>query len=145
MASLGLIDADYTEWFVAGVDISGIREFQNTPKTVANLQLRKEWESNLFNRPGSISVIGGASFKDNMFQFEIPNPLLDTDAYTLLDLSLRWRDDDGHYSLSLHGRNLTDEEYKVASYDFPTLGLEGIQSVFYGNPRMITLTGTVSF
>lgn len=145
MASLGLIDAEYTEWFVSGVDISGSREFQNTPKTVANLQFRKEWESGLFNRPGSISVIAGASFKDNMFQFEIPNPLLDTDAYTLVDLSVGWRDDDDNYSLSLHARNLTDENYKVASYDFPTLGLEGVQSAFYGNPRMITLTGTVSF
>jgi len=145
MASLGLIDADYTEWFVAGVDISGIREFQNTPKTVANLQLRKEWDSNLFNRPGSISVIGGASFKDNMFQFEIPNPILDTDAYTLIDLSVVWRDDDDRYSLSLHGRNLTDEEYRVASYDFPTLGLEGVQSAFYGNPMTVTLTGKMNF
>ncbi len=145
MASIGMIDADYTEWFVSGVDISGSRYFQNTPDMVANLQLRKEWESNLFGRPGSISVIGGASHKDDMFQFEVPNPLLDTEPYTLVDLSVGWRDDDGHYSLSLHGRNLTDEEYKIASYDFPTLGLEGVQSAFYGNPRMITLTGTVSF
>lgn len=145
MASLGMIDADYTEWFVAGADISGSRYFQNTPEVVANLQLRKEWESNLFSRPGSISVIAGASFKEDMFQFEIPNSLLDTQSYTLVDLSVGWRDDDDHYSLSLHARNLTDEEYKVASYDFPTLGLEGVQSAFYGNPRMITLTGTVSF
>ena len=145
MGSLGIIDAEYTEWLVAGVDISASREFQNTPELVANLQLRKEWSSNLFSRPGSISLIGGVSYKDDMYQFEIPNPLLDTDAYTLVDLSLGWRDDDGHYSLSLHGRNLTDEEYKIASYDFPTLGLEGVESAFYGNPRIITLTGTVSF
>jgi iron complex outermembrane receptor protein len=145
MASYGMIDADYTEWFVSGVDISGSRYFQNTPDSVANLQVRKEWDSNLFSRPGSISVIAGASYKDDMFQFEIPNSTLDTDPYTLVDLSIGWRDDDDHYSLSLHARNLTDEEYKVASYDFPTLGLEGVQSAFYGNPRMITLTGSVSF
>lgn len=145
MASLGLIDADYTEWFVAGVDISGSRYFQNTPEVVANVQLRKEWNSNLFNKPGSIALIGGASFKEDMFQFEIPNALLDTEPYTLIDLSLGWKDDEGRYSLSLHGRNLTDEEYKVASYDFPTLGLEGVQSAFYGNPRTVTLTGAMNF
>jgi len=127
MASLGLIDAEYTEWIVA------------------NIQLRKEWDSNLFNKPGSIALIGGASFKEDMFQFEIPNSLLDTEPYTLIDLSLGWKDDEGRYSLSLHGRNLTDEEYKVASYDFPTLGLEGVQSAFYGNPRTITLTGAMNF
>ncbi len=145
MASLGYIDADYTEWVVNGVDISATRFFQNTPEWVANLQLRKEWSSNLFNKSGSIHVIGGVSYKDDMYQFEIPNPLLDTDAYTLVDLSIGWRDDDGKYSLSLHGRNLTDEEYKLASYDFPTLGLEGVQSAFYGNPLTVTLTGTVNF
>ena len=47
--------------------------------------------------------------------------------------------------MSLHGRNLTDEEYKVASYDFPTLGLEGVQSAFYGNPLTVTLTGAMNF
>ncbi|MDJ0759633.1 MAG: TonB-dependent receptor [Woeseiaceae bacterium] len=145
MGSFGYIDAAYTEWFLNDVDISGDREFQNTPEWVANLQIRKEWGTNLFGMPGSISIIGGASYKDDMFQFEIPNPLLDTEDYTLIDLSIGWRDDDGRYSLSLHGRNLTDEEYKVASYDFPTLGLEGVQSAFYGNPMTVTLTGTVNF
>jgi len=144
-ASLGYIDAKYTEWLVAGVDISGDRVFQNTPEWVASLQLRKEWATNLFGRPGGIFVNGGISYKDDMYQFEIPNPLLDTKAYTLVDLSFGWRDDDGRYSIALHGRNLTDEEYKVASYDFPTLGLEGVQSAFYGNPRMVTLTGTMDF
>ena len=145
MASLGFIDAKYTEWFVAGVDISGDRKFQNTPEWVANLQLRKEWDVGMFGRSGTMSVIGGVSYKDDMYQFEIPNPLLDTDAYTLVDLSIGWSDNDDKFSLHLHGRNLTDEHYKVASYDFPTLGLEGVQSAFYGNPRTVTLTGTVNF
>ncbi len=145
MASIGYIDAKYTEWLVNDVDISGDRKFQNTPEWVANLQLRKEWEASLFGKSGSMSVIGGVSYKDDMYQFEIPNPLLDTDAYTLVDLSIGWSDLDDRYSLFLHGRNLTDEEYKVASYDFPTLGLEGVQSAFYGNPRTVTLTGTINF
>jgi iron complex outermembrane receptor protein len=94
---------------------------------------------------GSIFVNGGISYKDDMYQFEIPNPLLDTEAYTLVDLSIGWYGDDGKYSLMLHGRNLTDEEYKVASYDFPTLGLEGVQSAFYGDPLTVALVGTVNF
>jgi len=152
MAALGYIDAKYTEWLVPDpndstqvIDISGERFFQNTPEWVASLTLRKDWATNLFNLAGSFSLIGSASYKDDMFQFEIPNPLLDTEAYTLIDLSFGWEDDDGRYSLALHGRNLTDEEYKVASYDFPTLGLEGVQSAFYGAPRTITLTGIVNF
>lgn len=145
MASFGYIDADYTEWLVAGIDISGERYFQNTPKWTANAQLRKEWDTKLFGMDGSIFVNGGISYKDDMYQFEIPNPLLDTKSYTLVDLSVGWYGDDGKYSLMLHGRNLTDEEYKVASYDFPTLGLEGVQSAFYGDPLTVALVGTVNF
>jgi iron complex outermembrane receptor protein len=50
--------------------------------------------------------------------------------------------------MALHGRNLTDERYKVAGYDFvnenangtftPTLGLEGTLTAFYGDPRTFT-------
>jgi len=62
-----------------------------------------------------------------------------------LDLSLVWEDDDGHWRAGLHGKNLADEEYKVAGYYFPapTLGLEGSVTAFYGNPR--TITGTVEY
>ncbi len=152
MLSFGVIDAKYTEWLLPDpnnpgqqVDVSGDREFQNTPELVGNLTLRQEWGANFFGTTGSFALIGSASYKDDMFQFEIPNPLLDTDAYTLIDLSFVWTADDGSYTLGLHGRNLTDEEYKVASYDFPTLGLEGVQSAFYGAPQTITFTGTFNF
>ena len=47
----------------------------------------------------------------------------------------------------MHGKNLTDEEYKVAGYYYPapTLGLEGSVTAFYGNPRTIAATVDYSF
>jgi hypothetical protein len=41
--------------------------------------------------------------------------------------------------VGLHGKNLTDEEYKVGGYFFPALGLEGTITAFYGNPRQYWL------
>ncbi len=150
---LSWIDAEYTEWLVADtdpgtgepifVDISGDRVFQNTPEWTSNLTLRYEFPLSLFGNSGGLSLIGAASYKDDTFQFEIPNPLTDQDAYTLIDASVVWQSDDGRYRLGFHGKNLTDEEYIVASYDFPTVDNSVIG--FYGAPMTFTLTGTVNF
>ncbi len=147
--ALGLIDADYTEWLEAQtdpntgdpilVDISDSREFQNTPETTLSLNLRYEHPL----ASGSLALISGISYRDSTYQFEIPNPLVDQDSFTLYDLSAVWSSDDGKYELGLHGRNLSDEEYIAASYNFGTV----VNSVigFYGPPRTVSLTGTVNF
>jgi iron complex outermembrane receptor protein len=143
--ALGYIDAEYVEWFVNGVDVSADRVFQNTPELTASFSLRNEWDMNLFSRAGSLVWLGGISYQDDVNQFEIPEPLLDQKAYSLVNMSLVWSSSDDKYQLGLHGKNLGDKEYKVASYNFPTLGLEGVQSAFYGNPRQIIGSLTVNF
>ena len=96
-----------------------------------------------FNRGGTLAVIGSFAYRDDASQFEFPNELLDQDSFTLWDLSVVWEDDDGRWRVGAHGKNLSDEEYKVAGYNFPTLGLEGNVTAFYGNPR--TFTATVEY
>jgi iron complex outermembrane receptor protein len=146
--AFGYIDAEYDEWLVAvgGVltDISGDRSFQNTPETSGNLTLRYEWPLALFGSDGGLALIGSMTHRGDTQQFEYANPLLDQDAYELYDASLVWTADDGRYQLGLHGRNLGDEEYKIAGYDFPTLG-GGTVTAFYGNPRQIYGSMTVRF
>lgn len=147
--AIGVIDADYTEWLEAQtdpgtgepvfVDISDEREFQNTPETTAALNLR--WEVPIGS--GSLATIASASYRGSTYQFEIPNPLTDQDSFTLLDLSLLWTSDDGMFEVGLHGRNLGDEEYIAAAYDFPTVDNSVIG--FYGPPRTITGTFAVNF
>jgi iron complex outermembrane receptor protein len=144
-ASLGYINADYVEWIVNGVDVSGDRVFQNTPEWSASLNLRNEWDMSLFNHTGSFVWIGGISYQDDVNQFEIPEPLLDQKGYSLIDMSFVWSSSDSKYQVGLHGKNLGDKEYKVASYNFPTLGVEGVQSAFYGSPRQIIASFTYNF
>lgn len=151
--SIGYVDADYTEWLVGAtdpvtgdpifVDISDDRVFQNTPEWTGNLTLRYEWPLSLFSNQGSLALIGSASYKDFTYQFEVPQPLVDQPSYTLVDASIVWSADDNRYQLALHGRNLTDEEYVVANYNFATV--DGSVIGFYGNPLTVTLTGTVRF
>lgn len=142
--ALGYIDAEYKQFIDAfGVDVADQRVFQNTPELTASGFVTYEMPMTLFSRAGGLSVIASASYRDDTSQFETPIPLLDQSSYTLWDLSIVWEADDGRLRAGIHGKNLTDEEYKVAGYNFPTLGLEGNVTAFYGNPA--TVTGTVEF
>ncbi len=139
--ALGYLDAEYKEFIDAtGVDVSDQAVFQNTPEWTVHTAATYETPVNLFSMPGTFSVIGSMSYRSEASQFEFPNELLDQGSFTLWDLSLVWEDDDGKWRAGLHGKNLADEEYKVAGYNFPTLGLEGNVTAFYGNPRTATLT-----
>jgi iron complex outermembrane receptor protein len=140
--AIGYIDAEYTEFVDAtGQNVADQRVFQNTPEWTAAGTLTYNVPVNWFGSSGLLGVITTLSYRGDHSQFEIPNPFLDQDSYTLWDLSLVWSDDSGHWQVGAHGKNLTDEEYKVAGYYFPypTLGLEGTVTAFYGNPRQYWL------
>jgi len=138
--AVGYLDAKYKEFINAqGQDVADQAVFQNTPKWTAGGSATYEIPLPI----GTIAVIGAFSYRDKASQFEFPDPLLDQAAYTLWDLSLVWEDNDGHWRAGLHGKNLGDEEYKVAGYSFATLGREGNVTAFYGPPR--TIYGSVEY
>jgi iron complex outermembrane receptor protein len=144
--AIGYLDAEYKEFIDAlNVDVADDAVFQNTPKWTANGSMTFETPMSLFGTSGDFAVITSLSYRDDTSQFEFPDDLLDQESYTLWDLSVVWEADDDRWSVGLHGKNLTDEEYKVAGYAFRTLGLEGNVTAFYGNPLQVTLTGTVNF
>ncbi|WP_018147754.1 TonB-dependent receptor [Henriciella marina] len=143
--SLGYLDAEYDEFIDAfGNDVSDQRVIQNTPDWTANGRIS-------YDTPfagGNLLLNTQLSYRGESSQFEVPNPFLDQEAYTLWDASVRWETADGRWGFSLTGKNLTDEEYIVAGYNFvtvnpngtftPTLGLEGTLTGFYGDPRTVT-------
>ena len=144
--AIGYLDAEFNEFIDAtGTNVADERVFQNTPELTANGTVTYQNPMDLFGKGGTFFVIGSASYRDDASQFEFETEELDQPSFTLWDLSLVWEDDDGHWRAGLHGKNLADEEYKVAGYYFPapTLGLEGSVTAFYGNPR--TITGTVEY
>jgi len=144
--AIGYLDAEFNEFIDAtGTNVADERVFQNTPDLTASATVTYQNSMGLFGNGGTFFVIGSASYRSEASQFEFETVELDQPSFTLLDLSLVWEDDDGHWRAGLHGKNLADEEYKVAGYYFPapTLGLEGSVTAFYGNPR--TITGTVEY
>ena len=96
---------------------------------------------------GDLNAQATVSYRGDSSQFEIPFPALDQEAYSLWNASVVWDSENGAWQLGLHGRNLTDEEYRVSGYDFvnndtfaPELGTSGTLGGYYGNPRTITAT-----
>ena len=160
--AIGYVDAGYDEFITAVTnpatgetalqDVADQRVIQNTPKWTAHANLRYELPMEWFGHDGNVALTGAWSYRAKNSQFEIPSPFLDQPSYSLYDLSLVWRRADNRYEIGLHGRNLSNEEYKVSGYAFATpdgsrstLGLEGIMNAFYGPPRTVTLTAQVNF
>lgn len=159
--NLGFIDAEITEIISADMNIADQFVTQNTPEMQGQVALN--YTNDLGPNSGQISVTGTVSYRDEYFLFNVENPgfpagqsaifpaggpALDPDAYTLADLSIVWTSPSEKYTLGLHGRNLTDEEYRVAAYNFVTpsqLGVDGAYSAFYGPPQTVTASLTVDF
>lgn len=139
-AMFSYIDAKYTRYIGAGnLDVTALRVFQNTPRQSSNLRANYDWSLPVMGASGTLSLSGSLAFRGKTYQFETPTPLLDQDSYRLWDASLVWTRADKRLRLGLHGKNLGDTRYKVAGYNFPTLG-EGSVTAFYGAPRTFSLS-----
>lgn len=146
VVSVGYIDAKYDEFIgPTGADVADQRVFQNTPEWTSSWRINYTTPFTLVTKPGDLTLVNSLSYRGESSQFETPNALLDQDAYTLWDMSAVFRSDEG-WSIGVHGKNLGDERYKVAGYNFvsinpttnvvtPTLGREGTLTAFYGDPR----------
>ena len=164
LGAVGYIDAQFDEYItnIASVptDVAAFRNVQNTPKWTASATLA-------YMTPvgaGRLNLGTTVSYRSRTSQFEIPNPYIDQSSYALVDASLVYTSPDDRWSIGLHGKNLTDKEYKTSGYSFiagnattgvPTLGTnglpiaslgrEGTLTAFYGNPRQVFLTAGVKF
>jgi iron complex outermembrane receptor protein len=158
--TLGYIDPKYQTFIgPTGVDVSNVRDFQNTP----NWTLSGTGGFGLPVASGNLTGSATVSYRSLTHQFETPSPFLDQPGYTLLDANLDYAFANGRYTVGIHGKNLTNVIYKTAGYQYinttiggvpilnaqggytPTLGKEGIATAFYGNPRQVLATFTAKF
>jgi iron complex outermembrane receptor protein len=160
--SLGYLNADYLEFIDArGIDVADRRAIQNTPKWTLSGTLNYGVPVG----PGMLNFITTLSYRSSSQQFEIRTPMLDQPGFALWDANIVWRSDNDRWSIGLHGRNLTDQRYITAGYNFlsqnpdtgnfntnpvtgnfiPTLGNEGVLTAYYGNPRQVYVSFGVNF
>ncbi|WP_374471835.1 TonB-dependent receptor [Phenylobacterium sp.] len=147
--SLGYIKAEFDEYRALDLtatppvsrDFADSRVFQNTPEWTGNVGLTYRRD---LGDHGSISFIPSASYRSSFSMFEVPS-ILDQDGYWLVDASLVWTSANDKYRVGLHGRNLTDEEYRVGGYNFPGGLFANSVTAYYGPPRTVTLSLEAKF
>lgn len=151
----GYIDAEIEEILSAGVNIAEDFVTQNTPELTGRLGFA--YTRDLADM-GNMMITGSASYRDKYNLFNVANPgfpagqsavfpnggpALDPDAYTVLDLGVKWTSESETWDFGIFARNITDERARVAAYNFVTpsqLGADGAYSVFYRAPRTVTAT-----
>lgn len=143
---VGYINAEYkeveTDTPSGPVDLADDWNFANTPEKTGSIKLH-------YNRTlgelGELALSAGASYRSETQIFPQVESLIDEDSYTIWDVSAVWYSADEHWTAGLHGKNLTDEEYRVGGYNF--IGLGGDDSIigYYGNPRTVSLNVGYNF
>ncbi len=155
-ASFGFIDSEFEEVLDTNPETGAVFDksdtftISNTPDFTYNLGANYTIESSM----GDFIVNASYSYRDDYVLFE-ENSLLTQDGYGLLNASITWYDDDTDWSVGLHMKNLTDEEYMVGGYQFvtplpdggyaPGLGGDNTLISYYGDPRTVSLTASYQF
>ena len=124
------------------VDVSSARDFQNTPEWQGSIGARYDWT---MEGGAMISFLPSIAYRGDYQQFETPAPLLDQEAYWMVDASVVWTSASDRLTFGVHGKNLADERYKVGGYSFPGALTGDSIIAFYGAPRTVTATLGVKF
>lgn len=130
-ATYGYVDAEFIEFNSGGVNIADQLSMQNTPDTTAMVQLN--WSMPLFG--GELVTVPSWSYRADTQIFERPG-LLDQEAYSLVDLTMTYYSANENWRVSLLGKNLADETYRIAGYSFGG----AFDTGFYGAPRTVAVS-----
>ncbi len=88
---------------------------------------------------GLISGFVGYAYRDDSTLTNEANPIVQK-SFGLLNAQVGWLSEGGDWSITLNGKNLTDEEYLTNGYNIPVLG---ILTGSFGTP--LTVTASVGY
>jgi iron complex outermembrane receptor protein len=146
----GYLDSEFKRFLTscgAGclTDISRFHEPINAPEWTLYLGGTYEWALSR----GDLVANLGYQYRDKTKVANTTVSITDQDAYDLVDAGVAYTTHSGAWRFALDGKNLLDEEYRVAGYDFgnPGVGATGgfSQIGFYGPPRVVSLTATYQY
>ena len=122
---VGYLDAEYVK-LDEGVAFDIDDQLINAPEW--NINAAAQYTINLGDM-GSLTPRLDLSHNSKVANDDRNTPLLIQDSYTLLNLSLTWRDVNDVWSITAAGRNVTDEAYLITGFSNNN-GTEGV----YGLP-----------
>ena len=128
---VGYLDAEYVK-LDEGVPFTTDHDLINAPEW--NINVAAQYEYSLGNM-GSLTPRLDLSHTSKVANDDRNTPLLVQPAYTLVNLSLTWRDANDAWSITAAGRNVADETYIITGFANDN-GVEGV----YGMPATWSLS-----
>jgi iron complex outermembrane receptor protein len=151
VANVGYLDAEFKEFFTScptpapgcRVDLSGFNEPINSPDWTTFVGGTYEWSLGA----GDMSIHTGYQYRSATKVANTTASITDQDAYDILDLGVSYTTANDTWRFAVEGKNILDEEYRVAGYDFGAVGPTGgfSQIGFYGPPRTFSVTATYRY
>jgi iron complex outermembrane receptor protein len=149
--NVGYLDAEFEEFFIgctppqAGcrVNAATFNEPINSPDWTTFLGATYEWQLGA----GDMSMHAGYQYRSATKVANTTVSITDQDAYDLVDLGIAYTTANESWRFSIEGKNILDEEYRVAGYDFGATGATGgfSQIGFYGPPRTVSVNATYRY
>ena len=151
--NVGWLDSEFEEFFFGctppqpncRVDLSALNTPINAPEWTTFLGATYEWALGA----GDLSAHVGYQYRSETKVANTTASVTDQDAYDVLDLGFAYTTSSQAWRFAIEGKNILDEEYRVAGYDFgnPGVGATGglSQIGFYGPPRTVAVTATYRY
>lgn len=145
--NVGWLDAKFEDFFVgctppsAGCrrDVSSLNEPINSPEWTSFLGATYRWELGV----GDLAAHVGYQYRSETKVANTTVSITDQDAYDLLDVGVSYTTADQAWRFALEGKNVLDQEYRVAGYDFGNTNISQIG--FYGPPRTVAVSATYRY
>ncbi len=131
------LDTEYKKFISAdgSADLSG-NNLTRSPES--SFSLSAEYKMAL-GAAGELRFRADYSYRDELFIQPENRPLDTIDSYDLLSARITYQTA-GNISVSLFGKNLTDEEYRVHTFDADTILRNNIGSAVFADPRTWGIT-----
>ncbi len=127
----GRLDATYDNFLVPGVLNNTGNPLGSSPKN--KFSAGADYQVSL-GEQGAVSLTASYSWTDDYYTGATKDPNLFVPAYSLVNASIRWDSADGHWRVSLWGKNLADTEYLL------TPSTQGVLAEYLGEPRTYGVT-----
>jgi len=137
----GYLNSSYDELFGDfGIDVSADRHLVNAPDFTSRASLSYDHE---MGNAGTHTFNGAVSYRSKTYLTVSSSEVLAQDGYALLEASIQFVSDDGHWNIILAGQNLTDKEFREHAFDLSAA--PGVELGYYGTPRTYSLTMRYNF
>lgn len=138
--ALGMMRSHFSEYLDAGANVADQRRLPNAPTLTAMLGAVQtlRWRD-----AGAVRLGGDVRQLRNVYLADSGSEALYQRSYTVLNAFVSYETRDRKWLLTLAGKNLGNEKYKQAGFDFSRS--LGYQVGYYGDPRTVMLSALYRF